>query len=128
MPLLNKGDLGASLVDEPHIELLVLLQALLHLVGVVPLTCTALHNIRHLHCPVLACQLTDHTVDLVHHILRSTITKQHHLIPGWSRDPSTCPTQTTQGLFPSPLCIQHHLMHKQRGSITFNMRLNYPHD
>jgi len=72
---LHKGDLGASLVDEPHIQLLVLLQALFHLVWFVALAGAPLHDIGHLHCLAFTCQLTDHAVDFVQHILCSTITK-----------------------------------------------------
>lgn len=49
MELLHEGDLGASHVDLPDIELLVVVDAFVHLVGFEALRCAAIHDVGNLH-------------------------------------------------------------------------------
>jgi hypothetical protein len=68
-PPLHEGEFGVRLVDLPHVQLLVLLQAGVNLVGFVALGGAGGHDVGHSQAPAVPTHLLDGREDLVRHVL-----------------------------------------------------------
>lgn len=75
----DECNLGPRLIDLPHIELFVLLYAGIHLVWLVTLGSTALHNVGNLDRFTRSSQFTYQGEDLVRCILNAVKCKKNHI-------------------------------------------------
>jgi len=88
----DEGDGGASLVHLPHIQLLVLFDALVDLIVGESLAGAPLHNVRHADGPALVAQLTNQVVDPVNSSSRPVHTKCP--LEGQNSPPQTSDTRS----------------------------------
>ena len=64
--LSNECDLGASLVDLPHVQLFVIIDAFVHLIGFESFRCATIHNFGDFYrCARLSDRFFDQIVDFI---------------------------------------------------------------